>query len=383
MKIVVVGLGEAGRTLIRMLDASEHDICVVDRDRKCVDAITDKYPVNGVVGSGASAATLLKAGADTADVFIALTHTDEINLISCMQAKALGASKCVARLLMPDLVAEEEQLKEKYNIDYFVKPRADMADEIYKNIGLPGNVKLESFMDDEIYVIDLNPIGDCPLLGKNISTIREEVCPDMMIAAAVRGKRVHTPKDKFVVKEGDNLYITVERPHLEEVLSKLGIRRSDTDSIVLVGGGITGAYLAEKLTADHRKLTILDENMDRCRELMDRFPSAQVAYAEGDITEVLEEERVEKTDVIVSLTDNDETNLVISMYAWSKKIPSVITRVDRQVHVKLLHKVNIDITVSPTELTVSRIMRFISNTANPDKDGQVGIMEFIGDIRKF
>ena len=383
MKIIVVGLGEAGRTLIRMLDASEHDICVIDRDAKCVDAVTDKYPVNGVVGSGASAETLRKAGADTADVFIALTHTDEINLISCMQAKALGASRCVARLLMPDLVAEDEQLKEKYKIDYFVKPRADMADEIYKNIGLPGNIKLESFMNDEIYVIDLNPIGDCPLLGRNIAGIREEICPDMMIATAIRGKRVHTPKDNFVVKEGDNLYITVEREHLEEALCKIGIRRFPSDSIVIVGGGITGAYLAEKLTADHRKLTILDDDLDRCRELMDLFPNAQITYAEGDITEVLEEEKVSKADAIVSLTDNDETNLVVSMFAWSKGIPSVITRVDRHVHVKLLHKVNIDITVSPTELTVSRIMRFISNMARPDEDEHVGIMEFIGDIRKF
>ena len=116
---------------------------------------------------------------------------------------------------------------------------------------------------------------------------------------------------------------------------------------------------------------------------MERFPGVNVVYSEGEITEVLEEEGLSRTGTLISLTDSDETNLVISMYAWSKKIPSVITRVDRQVHVKLLHKVNIDITVSPTELTVSRIMRFISNTANPDKDGQVGIMEFIGDRRKF
>ena len=150
-----------------------------------------------------------------------------------------------------------------------------------------------------------------------------------------------------------------------------------------VGGGITGACLARLLTKDKKKITILDDDLLRCRELMEEFPTARVSYAEGDITEVLEEERVDKADSIVSLTDNDETNLVISMFAWSKGIRSVITRVDRQVHVKLLHKVNIDITVSPTELCVFRLMRFIDRQSGDGSDENAEVMEFIGDLRRF
>ena len=152
---------------------------------------------------------------------------------------------------------------------------------------------------------------------------------------------------------------------------------------MIVGGGITGACLARMLTKDKKKITILDDDLLRCRELMEEFPAARVSYAEGDITEVLEEERVDKADSIISLTDNDETNLVISMFAWSKGIRSVITRVDRQVHVKLLHKVNIDITVSPTELCVFRLMRFIDRQSNDGSDENTEIMEFIGDLRRF
>ena len=169
MKIIVVGLGETGRSLIKLLDGSDHDITVIDKDRACVDMITDKYTVNGVCGSAASIETLKKAGADTADVLVALTHTDEINLLACMQAKVVGTRLTCARVLMPDLADEKDKLKEEYNIDYLISPKEDLAKEVYRNIGLPGYVKIESCLNDEVYVLDLNAVGNSPLIGKSIA----------------------------------------------------------------------------------------------------------------------------------------------------------------------------------------------------------------------
>ncbi len=383
MKIIVVGLGEAGRSLIKLLDGSDHDITVIDKDRACVDMITDKYTVNGVCGSGASIETLTKAGADTADVLVALTHTDEINLLACMQAKVVGTRLTCARVLMPDLADEKDKLKEEYNIDYLISPKEDLAKEIYRNIGLPGYVKIENCLNDEVYVLDLNAVGDSPLIGKSIAEIRAGISENMFIGVIVRGKKTIVPKDSDVVAENDSLYIVVYKEHLGEVFAALGIKRCKTGNIAIVGGGITGACLADMLTADKKKLTILDDNLNRCRELMERYPNTRIAYAEGDITEVLDEEHVDRSDAIISLTDNDETNLVISMYAWSKGVKSVITRVDRQVHVKLLHRVNIDITVSPTELCVFSIMRFINTSSGRSGDEHADVLEFIGDLRRF
>ncbi len=383
MKIIVVGLGETGRSLIKLLDGSEHDITVIDKDRACVDMITDKYTVNGVCGSGASIETLRKAGADTADVLVALTHTDEINLLACMQAKVVGTRSTCARVLLPDLADEKDKLKEEYNIDYLISPKEDLAKEIYRNIGLPGYVKIENCLNDEVYVLDLNAVGNSPLIGKSIAEIRTGICENMFIGVIVRGKKTIVPKDTEVIAENDSLYIVVYKEHIGEVFTALGIKRSKTGNIAIVGGGITGACLADMLTADKKKLTILDDNLNRCRELMERYPNARIAYAEGDITEVLDEEHVDRSDAIISLTDNDETNLVISMYAWSKGVRSVITRVDRQVHVKLLHRVNIDITVSPTELCVFSIMRFINTAGGRSSDEHADILEFIGDLRRF
>ncbi|MBR4168198.1 MAG: NAD-binding protein [Lachnospiraceae bacterium] len=383
MKILVVGLGEAGQALISLLDGVGHDITVIDKNRVCVDEMTDRFCVNGVVGSGASEETLLKAGADTADVLIALTHTDEINLISCMQAKAVGTRLCAARLLLPDLVKEEKAIRRKYGIDFIVKPKVDIAGEIHRNIGLPGYVKLECCVGTDLYVIDLNAVGSSPLIGRTVAGIREELTADAKISVVVRGRKSLKPNDALEIRNGDTLYIVVSKEHLDKVLKDLQIRRGKTKNVVIVGGHTTSVYLIERLLADHMSVTVLDDDIERCRSLMDRFPTINVAYAEGDITEVLEEEKVEKADALVSLTDDDDTNLVISMFAWSKGIYSVITRVDKQVHVKLLHKVNIDITVSPTEYSVFGLIRFITAAAQEDTDAGAQIVELIRDMRRF
>ncbi|MBQ7581596.1 MAG: NAD-binding protein [Lachnospiraceae bacterium] len=383
MKIIVVGLGEAGWSLISLREGSGHDITVIDKNRDRVEAVTDRFCVSGVTGSGASEETLLKAGAGTADILIALTHTDEINLISCMQAKAVGTRLCAARLLMPDLVKEEEEIKKKYGIDLIVKPKVDIAGEIHRNIGLPGYVKLERCADTDLYVIDLNAVGSSPLIGATVASIQGKLAEDAKISVVVRGKRSLKLSDDLEIRDGDTLYIVVGEANLNKVLKALSIKRDKTKDVVIVGGHTTGIYLIERLLADHMKITVVDDDIDRCRNLMDRFPSVNVIYAEGDITEVLEQEKVEKADAVVSLTDDDDTNLVISMYAWSKGIYSVLTRVDKQVHVKLLHKVNIDITVSPTEYSVFGLIRFITTTAHEETDPGAQIVELIRDMRKF
>ena len=150
MKIIIVGLGRTGTSLIKALSHENYDITVIEKEKELVDEITDLYSVNGVVGSGASKETLLKAGANTADALIALTPVDEINLLSCMQAKALGTRRTAARLFQPDFVKERDEIKKEYNIDYAIRPKFDIADEIARNIGLPGNVKMQGFFNNLI-----------------------------------------------------------------------------------------------------------------------------------------------------------------------------------------------------------------------------------------
>ncbi|MCR5419534.1 MAG: Trk system potassium transporter TrkA [Lachnospiraceae bacterium] len=372
MKIIIVGLGRTGTTLVKALSNEQYDITVIDKERTLVDRITDKYNVNGITGSGASKETLSSAGAETADAIIALTHIDEINLLSCMQAKALGTRRSAARLLLPDFVHEADSLKKQYNIDYFVKPKSDIAEEIYRNIGMPGFMKLEGYWGDQIQIIDLNILSDSPLLGKSLLEIKRSLSLDMLVIAVIRNDKLYIPGGDFILMKGDNISIAAAKEGITKTLKSLGITKQVTKNIVIVGGGITGEYLLEFLKKDKKNITVLENNVNRCRELMLDHPEIRVAYSGGETLDVLEEEHISDADAIISLTDNDETNLVISMYAWSLNIPSIITRVDKPEHVRLLHKVNIDITVSATELSALKMMRFIRNYEMGDAPNEIG-----------
>ena len=372
MKIIIVGLGQAGTTLVSSLSNEHYDITVVDKDKKLVDRATDKFNVNGIVGSGASKETLLAAGADTADAIVALTPVDEINLLSCMQAKALGTRRSGARLLMPDFVHEAASLKGQYNIDYFVKPKSDIAEEIFRNIGMPGFVKLEGFWGNKIQIIDLNILKGSPLADKTLADIKQSLKLDMLVVSVIRDDKLIIPDGSFTLKAGDNIGIAAAHENMAVTLQALGITRKTARRIVIVGGGITGEYLADMLYGQSVDMTLLEHDVHRCRELMERYPDARVAYSGGEILDVMEEEHVSQADCLISLTDNDETNLVISMYAWSCNIPSIITRVDKPEHVKLLHRVNIDITVSATELSALKMIRFIRNCEIGDDKNGIG-----------
>ncbi len=371
MKVIIVGLGRTGRLLVKYLSASDYDITVIDKEKKLVDDVTDKYNVNGIVGSGASKDTLKSAGADIADAIIALTHTDEINLLSCMQAKSLGTTKAAARILYPDFVDEQDDLKKEYNIDYLIKPKFDMAEEIYNNIGMPGYMKLEGFLEDDIQVIDLNVLDGSPLLNLNLGEIRQSVSADFTIVTVIRGGKLHIPDDKFVIRQGDSIDIMTDRKNTEAVLAKLGIVKSRTGRIVIAGCGATGERLLKLLDSQRMNITVLEADPERCRTLMPKYENVKFICCENEIIDVLEEEKVSDADVMISLTDNDETNLVISMYSWSCGIPSVITKVDNPEHVKLLHRVNIDITVSPTELSSLKMVRFLRDLKPDTEDDKI------------
>ena len=381
MKIIIVGLGQTGTTLVSALSNEHYDITVVDKDRALVDRITDKYNVNGIAGSGASKETLMAAGADTADAIVALTPVDEINLLSCMQAKALGTRRSGARLLLPDFVHESDSLKEQYNIDYFVKPKSDIAEEIFRNIGMPGFMKLEGYWGNSIQIIDLNILKDSPLAGRTLADIKHSMKLDMLVVAVIRDGKLCIPDGSFTLLAGDNIGIAAAAENITATLQALGITQRKVRRIVIVGGGITGGYLMDMLAETHKDITILENDVHRCRELMEKYPDARVAYSGGEILDVLEEEHVSEADCIISLTDNDETNLVISMYAWSCNIHSILTRVDKPEHVRLLHRVNIDITVSATELSALKMIRFIRNYEMGDADNGIGKFYNIADNR--
>ena len=381
MKIIIVGLGQTGNLMLSSLAGDNIDVVVIDKDRFLVNEATDLYNVNGIVGSGASRETLLQAGADTADAIIALTRIDEVNLLSCMQAKALGTRFAAARILMPDFVNEAESLKKEYNIDMLMKPRLHVAEEIYRNIGMPGFTKLEGFWGDKIQLLDMNVLDNSILKGHTLMDIRQKLKMDMLVITVIRKGKLYIPKGDFVIESGDSINVAISRKNLNETLEQMGIKRNRAKKIVIVGGSNTCKYLIDMLEHDKCNITILESDAAKCRRLIQQYPNVNVEYSFGDTLESMEEENVAAADVLISLTDNDETNLVTSMYAWSCHIPSIITRVDKPEHVKLLYKVNIDITVSPAESTAQRALRFLRDIEVRDAGKDIGKYYLLADSK--
>lgn len=361
MKIIIVGLGKTGMLLADTLSRENHDVTVVDCDKEKVEAATDKYSVSGVWGSGASQSVLLKAGADTADVVLALTPSDEANLMTCMTAKRTGTRFAALKLERPEFGSDKNYLSEQFGIDYIVNTKLDTAKEINRQIGLPGRVKADAFFDNEVIMLRIDIGEGSPLAGSSLKDVRGIFDADMLVATVRRGEKVFVPDGSFVIQQGDVADVIAPSASVEKIVQKLGLVRKPVKKVFIVGGGTTGLYLAGRLLKEGKQVTILECDKERCIELSEMLPEARIAYAEAIDSNVLHEEGIDSADVCVSLTGEDEKNLVISLFAWSCGIGSIITKVNQPTYERLLSKVKIDISISPTVISADMLMRFIRN----------------------
>lgn len=361
MKIIIVGLGKTGVLLADTLSKEHHDVTVIDSDKTVVESTTDRLPVSGVVGSGASKHVLLAAGADTADLVVALTPSDEANLMTCQIAKKLGTKYTATRFLAPEFADDKEYLTSQFDIDYIVNPKYDVATEIERQIGLPGLVKADAFFSNDVVIIKITVDKNSSIVGKALRDVTGVLDAEVLVGAVLRDDKISIPNGNFVVEVGDVVDLILPQHAVHKVIAKLGLVRKPVKRVFIVGGGTIGCYLAENLLAEGKRVTILDNDKKRCAEILEMLPKADVAYLSAVDSDILEEEGIKDADVCISLTGEDEKNLVISMFAWSCGIPSIITKVDLPAYEKLLNKVNMDITISPTVISANMLMSFIRN----------------------
>ncbi len=369
MKIIIVGLGQVGQMLAEYAAAEGHEVVVIDRDGELVESVTDRFDVSGICGSGASRSVLMEAGADLADIVVALTPTDEVNIMICAVAKKCGACYTAARLYNNEFFEENAYLKNEFKIDAIVNPKWDTALEIAMQIGLPGTVKAEAFFGNDAVMLKVGIDRDSFLMGKPLSMIKPHFGVDMLVGIVIRDGKVHIPKGDFMLKEGDSIEIIVPSKHTSQVMMKLGMMRKPVKKVFLVGCGTTGRNLAEMLLKEKKQVIILEKDKKRCIELSTQLPTAEIACGDGIDDNVLLEEGIKFADVCVSITDSDEKNLVISLFAWYCGIKSIITKVDSPSIEHLLTKVSMDITVSPDVISVEKIKRFIKNITVYNDEG--------------
>lgn len=388
MKVIIVGLGQSGMMLASQLALEQHDVVVIDSCKESVERITDKLNVNGICGSGASRETLIQAGAQTADVILALTPVDETNLLCCMIAKKCGTRFAAARMHREDFNADQKYYAHDFNIDQIISSEYETAHEIFRHIGLPGAVKADAFFSAQSTFIELHIDSNSMLIDMPLYQVKQFFETDMLVGTILRNEKIIIPDGSFVIKENDTIGIVASIESVSQIFRKLGIMRKPVKKVMMVGCGTIGGYLVQMLLKNKIQVKILEFDQQRCLELAQQYPDVEIAYGDGINTDTLLEEGIAQTDVCVSMTGKDETNLVISMFAWSCNVKSIITKITNSSYEKLLHRVSIDITISPSVIIVDRLMQFIRNTKSSSatnsiqhlyriNDGKAEALEFV------
>jgi len=369
MRIIIVGMGQAGSLFAKQISKGSHDVIIVDENKSIVEYMTDNYSVSGVCGNGAAKQVLVAAGAETADVVVALTKSDEVNLLVCQVAKKCGTKYSVARVNHPDYQNDRDYLIQEFQLDYVINSKRDTADVIEKHIGLPGSLKAEGFFGDVATMIKMDVAEGDKIANKTLKEIRGKLVPELLVGTILREGKFVVPTGDEKIQVGDQLEIIVPNSCMNDILVKLNFVKEKAKKVMLIGGGMIAEYLTAMLVEDKKQVTIIEEDAKRCAQLMSMFPSVNVVCGNGEDMEVLVEEGMKHTDVCISLTGKDESNLVVSLFAWSQNVKSVITKVNTSSYEQLLNKANIHITISPDIITVERLVRFIRNVTVYNEKG--------------
>lgn len=386
MKIVIVGGGKVGYALAEQLTREGHDIVVIDNNRKVLAQCTEQLDVIAVEGNGASLRTQREAQVGQSDLLIAATAGDEINLMCCIVAKKLGCARTIARVRNPDYTEQIRFLKNELGLSMAINPERNSAMEIYRMLRFPSFLKRDTFAKGRAQIVEVLLHPDFPYFGKPLSQIGELSRIGALICAVKRGDEVFIPDGRFALQPGDKIYATAPTLNQTGLVHLLGVEVGRIRSVMIVGGSRIAFYLAEQLLSAGIEVHIIERDPERCLALADTLPHAVIINADGSEQQVLRAEGIAESDAVVTLTNMDEENLIISMYAHHMGVPKVITKINRTEYIDVFRDRGIDSVVSPKLLTADGIVRYVRSMYNAEPeamlalyrlaDGMVEAMEF-------
>lgn len=388
MKIVIVGNGKVGFSLAEQLEKENHDITIVDTDEGELRRASDMLDIMSVKGNGVSADVLREAGADTADVMVAATNMDEVNMVCCLIAKKLGAKYTVARIRNPEYNSTLDELKREMDINMTINPENATAIEITRLLRFPSATHIETFCRGRVELMGFRLQPDDFLVGTPLRDMSSQIKKLSLLFCAVdRDGEVIIPNGSFVPKAGDKLYIIGRPTGLNQFFRVLGRYVPVVEQVLIVGGGKISMYLASLLVKMRMKVKLIEKNEQRCRQISEQLPQVTVICGDGSDHELLDSENLANFDAFVALTDRDEDNLILSLYASQKGVSTVVTKSNRQNYTGIARVVGLDSVVSPKLITASHILQVVRgmqasqgsvmNALYRIADGAAEAMEFL------
>ncbi len=386
MKIIIVGSGNVGLTLAEVLRSEDHDIAVIDPNAAVVDYASTEYDILGIKGSGVCCSDLKEAGADRADLLIATSSEDELNILSCVIASHMGTHRCIARVRDPNLTGQLPFMRDKLGLSAMVNPELYAAGEISRIVRMPSAIRVDSFAKGRIDLAEIKIDEDSPLAGLKLSMLPSTFKSKLLICAVNRDNDVVIPGGDFVLRAGDRIHVTAPHAALASFFKELGYKQK-IRNVMLVGGGRIAYYLTRQLLDAGLSVKLIERSHDRCLELSSAFPKAKIICADGTDQDVLLSEGLSSVDAFVALTDVDEENIILSMYAKQQGVAKVITRINKPTLRQMTESVGLDSLISPKMLTANMIVQYVravqnsggSNISTLYKllDGQAEAIEFI------
>ncbi len=387
MNIIIAGNGKVGATLVRLLAGEGHDLTVIDQNKQLLEALTERYDVITVQGNCASMAVLLEAGVPQADLLIAATNADEINLLCCTTAHGINPNiHTIARIRNPEYTQQIYEMRQTFALSLTVNPENQAAQEMERLLRYPGFLRRDTFAKGRSEIVELRVGKDSPLKDLPLSQMNGIVGCQVLVCAVLRDGNAIAPGGNFVLRAGDRIFVTAPTANLTILLKNLGIITRRIRRVILCGGDRISFYLTRLLEKDEVSVKIIEKDPLRCRILSEQLPNADVIQGDCSSQDLLESEGLADADAIITLTGIDEMNMIISLYAASQKVPKVITKLGRHENMQLADSLALGSVICPRELCSNNIVRYVRAMQNQTgaavsvhaiADGQAEAVEFL------
>ena len=359
MNIIVVGCGKIGTTILSSLVAEGHNVVALDSNPNTINEITNLYDAIGICGNGNDCDTLSEAGVEKAELFVAVTGSDEFNMLSCFLARRMGAKHTIARIRNPEYNDQNLGfIKKQLGLSMAINPDLLAAQEIFNILKLPSAAKIETFSRRDFEMIELKLRQESVLDGVSLIELRKKYDVKLLVCVVQRDNEVFIPDGSFVLKSGDKIGITATTSEILRFLKMLGVMQKQARNIMILGGSRTAYYLSKLLMGIGNTVKIVEKDHKRCLELSETLPNAVIINGDGAGQELLNEEGLSSMDAFISLTGMDEENILISFYAAAQNVPKVISKVNRDEFMYLAEKIGLDCTISPKNIISDILVRY-------------------------
>jgi len=364
MKIIIIGDGKVGYSLAEHLSKEDHDVTIIDKNAEALRKAEENLDVMCIKGNGVSTNILLEAGVENSDLLIAVTKSDEMNMVCCLTAKILGVEHTIARIRDPEYAHELSLLKKELGLDMVINPEQAAGSEIARLIKFPPAINVEIFAKGRVEMVEINVTKNMAIAGMQLKNIANRFSSSVLIGAVHRGDQVNIPDGEFMVKENDSIYIIGQPSRVYDFCIRIGIHVQKIKNVMIIGGGRISYYLAKYLEEMNIGVKIIEIDRGRCLELTELLPHALIICGDGSDEGLLRSENFSDMGAFVAVTGRDEDNLISALLAKQHGIGKVVAKINRLNHSNIIKSLGIDSIVSPQLTTVNYILRYVRGLQN-------------------